>query len=373
MPLPFDGPISTIRRYIEHLVPGVSAGRLGDTTTIEVDRGGERVVLPYDPTQLRVLEQASTDPSLPVRYRNGVIRDITLRALFAVGIKGMAPEIEVSRLILDEDLDWNTHLRLNTSFDHETAKRLHEGLKALDAVATELMDPELVVPDIAVEHKVMASIIAHYEKEGHLNSPDASGQSLSYLKAAALVWVFELEEQKRAMTLPRKKAAQSVRLFELLGRIWLLHPWHRIPLPRIVRDYIEQRSKPSGKSAVSIPGPGLDIGPQLKTLDPRLDERWRGAWEALRSKNPDKVSQAANSMVEVLDNVIAQISGDRPFKDVLAERYPKQEKVVLAQRAVISALKDSLHAVKHETNTQSVHTAEDLMHAAEGIIRTLLR
>jgi hypothetical protein len=371
MPLPFDGAIGVITRYIEHWVPGVAAARVGDTLTIQASRGADRVAIPYDTQQLRVLEQAIADSSLPAGYKNGVIRDSALRALYAVGVKGMAPDIEVSKLITDEDLEWNTRVRVTVSFDPETAKKLYEELKALDAVAQELSASDLPLPDIASEHEVMASIIEYFEKEGHLNSPDITGKSLSYLKAAALSWILELEAQKRATSSPRVRAAQSIRLFDLLERFWLLRPWDRIPLPPIVRDYLAQRGD-LGK-VVPSPGPSLDVGPQLRKLDTRLEERWRGAWQALQSQNPDKVSQAANSMVEVLDKVIDRVCAGKPFKDVLAARYPQQEKVVLAKLAYVSALKSSLQSVKHETNPQSVDTAQDLMHAAEGIIRTLLR
>jgi hypothetical protein len=371
MPAPFQDAISTITRYIERWVPGVSARSLGgNTVAIDVRRGSNQAVLRYGP-ELDDLEQALKDASLPARYKNGVIRDYTLGALIVVGKQGMAPDVEVSKLVLDEELDWNRRVRLITSFDPETSKKLYEGLKALDAFAQNLTKAEVAVPEIEKEHEVMASMITHYERTGSLNE-NASGESLSYLKAAALLWIMELEEQKRSSASPRLKAARSVRLFELVEGFWTLQPWNRIPLPPIVRDHIAQRPE-VGKSAPAGPGPSLDIGPPLKRIDARLEERWRGAWEALRSKNPDRVSQAANSMVEVLDKVIDRVCGGKPFKDVLAERYPKQEKVVLAQRALITALKDSLHSVKHETNQQSVDTAQDLIHAAEGIIRTLLR
>jgi len=330
-----------------------------------------QVVLRLAPERLSDLEQALTDSSLPARYKNGIIRDMTLGALVAIGKEGMAPDVEVSKLVVDEDLDWNRHVRLATSFGSETAKKLHEGLKILDELAADLVKSDVPVPDIEKEREVMASMIAYYERTGHLNS-DATGESLSYLKAAALWWILELEDKKSTTVSQRLKSAQSARLFEVLEEFWLLRPFDRIPLPPIVRDYISHRAT-NTKSVAAVTGPSIGIGPQLKKLDPRLEERWRGAWQALQSKNPDKVSQAANSMVEVLDKVIDRMCGDRPFKDVLEERYPQQEKFIIAQRAAISALKASLHSVKHETNPQSVHTAEDLMHAAEGIIRTLLR
>jgi hypothetical protein len=284
----------------------------------------------------------------------------------------MAPDIEVSKLVVDEDLEWNTRVRLNVSFDAETTEQLHEGLKILDTVAQELMASDLPLPEIATEHEAMASIIEYHKENGHLSSPDISGKSLSYLKAAALIWILELESQKRAASSPRLRAAQSVRLFDLLDRFWLIQPWNRIPLPPIVRDYLAQRGEPS-KAATTVPGPSLDVGPQLKKLDPRLEERWRGAWQALQSQNPDKVSQAANSMVEVLDKVIERVCDGKPFKAVLAQRHPQLEEVVLAKLRYVSTLKSTLHGVKHETNPQSADTVQDLMHAAEGIIRTLLR
>jgi hypothetical protein len=371
MPPPLLDSIAAITKYLERWVPGVSVRALGGNfTAIEVTYGSKQAVLRYGP-ELDVLERTLKDERLPSLYRNGVIRDFTLGALISIGKEGMAPEVDVSKLILDEELEWNRRVNLMAAFDATTAKKLYEGLKTLDALAKDLTGADVVIPEIESERTVMASMIAHYESTGSLNA-DASGESLSYLKAAALVWILELEDQKRASTSPRIRAARSVRLFELLEEYWKLQPWHRIPMPPIVRDYVEHRAA-AAKSAPTGPGPSLDIGPQLKQLDPRLERRWRGAWDALRSKNSDKVSQAANSMVEVLNQVIDRVCDGREFKDVLAERCPKQEEVVLAKRKYISELKSSLQSVKHETNQQAVDTAEDLMHAVEGIIRTLLR
>src|SRR5689334_12270933 len=77
MPAPFQDAISTITRYIEHSVHGVSARSLGgNTVAIDVRRGSNHAVLRYGP-ELDDLEQALNDPSLPARYKNGVIRDYT--------------------------------------------------------------------------------------------------------------------------------------------------------------------------------------------------------------------------------------------------------------------------------------------------------
>ena len=239
--------------------------------------------------------------------------------------------LKISKLVVAEELDWNLHVRLITSFDAETAKKLYDGLKALDALAAELMESEVALPDVRKEREVMASMISALRTQaGHLNSRDVTGESLSYLKAAALCRVLDLEEKKAATVSPRLRAAQSVRLFEILEQFWLLRPFDRIPLPPIVSDFLSHRAA-KAKTIASVPGPSLDVGPQLKKRKPRLEKRWHGAWQALSSENPDKVSQAANSMVEVLDKVIARICGDRQFKEVLAERYPMQVTFVLSR------------------------------------------
>ena len=94
MPAAAEDPIYVIKNYIEHVLPGFSVARLGDSTAIEVRRGAKQVVvLSYGPDQLRANEEALNNVSLPARYKNGVIRDITLRAVVAVGKEGAAPYI----------------------------------------------------------------------------------------------------------------------------------------------------------------------------------------------------------------------------------------------------------------------------------------
>ena len=45
----------------------------------------------------------------------------------------------------------------------------------------------------------------------------------------------------------------------------------------------------------------------LEKFDASLMRRWEGAWAALESDNPDHLSQAANSMVELLDQVLGKV------------------------------------------------------------------
>lgn len=369
MPPNYQAALEVIVKYLKHHLPGASIAGYAGQLAIDVEIGSERQRLSFGDHQLDDLDVALTDGTVSAPYKNGLIQDMTFGALVAIGKRGMAPDVRVSSLLTNGNVDWRKHVTVATSFDAETSRKLYEGLKHLDSFAARLLG-SAAVPAIADERKVMESMTEWYEKKGNLNSSAASGESLSYLKAAAYIWLRSLEADMDGDTSKRVRSAKSIRVFEVAEKFWLLRPYSRIPLPPIFDDYISQKTTNDTAGAL---GPSIDIGPQLRKVDPRLEERWRGAWQALGSDNPDRVSQAANSMVEVLDQVISRVCDGREFKDVLAERYPMQEKVVLAQRAMIGTLKETLHAVKHETNSQSVHTAEYLMHATEGVIRTLLR
>lgn len=111
----------------------------------------------------------------------------------------------------------------------------------------------------------------------------------------------------------------------------------------------------------------------LGKTDPRLRERWLGAWQALGSDNPDAASQAANSTVEVLRQVIGGLCGPEEFEEYLEHRFPEQADMVLALRKWIQAIKEGLERVKHHPTKQDKSHAEVLMNGAEVIIKLLLR
>ena len=102
-----------------------------------------------------------------------------------------------------------------------------------------------------------------------------------------------------------------------------MQPCNRIKLPAAKEDYVARE-----KSAVDTSQRGLrqhaDVEALLEALEPRLRDRWVGAWQALDSDNADGVSQAANSMVEVLDKVIGKVVGEQTFEEYLNSRFPTQ-------------------------------------------------
>ena len=170
---------------------------------------------------------------------------------------------------------------------------------------------------------------------------------------------------------PRVKAGYLKKMLTIAAD-FEMQPYNRIKLPPALADYVARE-----KGAVDSSQRGMrqhvNVESLLEELDPRLRDRWIGAWQALHSKNADSVSQAANSMVEVLDQVIDRVRGAREFRDYLSARYPGQAEMVQAKRQWISKVKDGLQSVKHHTDAQPPQLAEDLMHAAELIVRILLR
>jgi hypothetical protein len=275
-----------------------------------------------------------------------------------------------------EERDWMHQVRCPTSFTDEEAKELFLGLSELDTSLRMTLDAaDVDLPEVSAELRVVESLIQFYNRARHLNDQAAEGESLSFLKAAAMVSIIRLSSVKAQVASPRAKAALDRKIYELVQRFWVAHPLNKIKLPEAVHDLVRQKGLKFIR-AIAAPPPAhsskFDVGTLLGNLDPRLKDRWRGAWEALQSNNPDKVSQAASSMVEVVDQVIDTVRGTEEFKDYLESRFPMETETAIAVRNLISKLKSALHKVKHETTEQSPEVAERLIHQGEWLITLLL-
>jgi hypothetical protein len=373
MSLPHQRSVDLLKTFLEGLIRGAAVKSNQDYSQLAVAVGGKTLFLPLGRSQLDDLGEALSNDDLPVTYRNGIKLDAMLSSLVYIGTQGLAIDVDIRKVMLtDLPRDWSLAFSIRpTVFVAETAKNIYEGVTTLNSLAArQLAEAGGSEESLQHDREILDSIKAHYETRGHLNDIEVRGESLQYIKAAIGVCLLALEQRKAKVAAARVKEAQSKKIFEMFGEFWVSHPYNRIPLPQIFRGYMASQHLEPERPQI---GPSIDIGPLLRPIDPRLEDRWQGAWESLRSNNPDRVSQAANSMVEVLDKVIGSVCGERQFKQVLAERYPKQQEVIETSRKYIAALKETLHSVKHETNEQKIHTAEDLIHAAEGVIRTLLR
>lgn len=150
-------------------------------------------------------------------------------------------------------------------------------------------------------------------------------------------------------------------------------------LDRYFRYLTPLEQEPFLPLLVAVPDLPLDVSQSrldklLDQLDPRLRRRREGAWDALRSDNPDRLSQAANSMVELLDQVIGQVCKNTDLPTFLTTKYQTHQKTewVDASRKWIGLTKDNLHSAKHHVDVQSEQLTKTLLTTAESIILMIL-
>jgi hypothetical protein len=224
------------------------------------------------------------------------------------------------------------------------------------------------------ELDVVQALTSFYEEHKHLRSPEVTLESLTYLKAAMVYWIMALENKKADEVIERVRAAYDVKIYGIVQQLQA-DPYNRIKLPTAIYDYVARLQQ---GSRVAKPQRSLsqadEIDALLGKLNPRFTERRTGAWEAFGSENPDRLSQAANSMVELLDQVIKQLCDGAEFKDYLNKKFNSTAttKWVTSLRASIAETKSHLHTVKHHTDPQSEKLTEELMRHTESILRLIL-
>ena len=372
MPDPFTAAFDAIHAFIRSILPRAEMTRVGSEQLL-VRNGADSIMLQFSREQLEDFEIVMGG-NQPVRYSQGIKNDLYYCVYVALGMEGMIADVRIFGILLnEEDRDWMGSCRLSeTRFSAEFANALYESLIELQSSLRSTLDLDVEVPEVEAELSIVQSLTKYYEEHKHLNCPNVHLENLSYLKAAGLCWIRRLQKAKATVVSSRAKLAYDKKIYKIVHQFWVAQPYNRIKLPPAMQDFVAQQNR-SVPSTQPVHRPHVDIGPVLEKLDVRLRNRWRGAWAALQSDNPDRVSQATNSMVEVLDQVIDRVPGTKEFKDHLADRFPGQVGVVLAARKWITEVKNGLQGVKHHPTEQSQQLAEDLMHQAEWIVDLLVR
>ena len=368
---PYPLALEYLYKIARGVIPGADAFFLPPETMVITSQKG-KFLIPLSRSSMQDLEQALAS-NQSVKYSKGLKSDARFALYqFLSREGGLPPDFRLSDFFLvDAERDWQSNVSLQTHFDSKMAKGLYENLKRLERSLERTFNSDISLPEIDQELAVIRELTGWYEANQNLNSFNVLSDKLSYLKAAAVCWILDLERRRDAEVAPRAKAAYVTKIFEVAAP-FQMQPCNRIKLPAAMEDYVARE-----KSAVDTSQRGLrqhaDVEALLEALEPRLRDRWVGAWQALESDNADGVSQAANSMVEVLDKVIGKVVGEQTFEEYLNSRFPTQADMLKTQRQWIGKVKDGLHTVKHHTEAQSVQTGEDMMQAAELIIRMLLR
>jgi hypothetical protein len=190
----------------------------------------------------------------------------------------------------------------------------------------------------------------------------------------------DLESKKASAVVPRLKEGYDAEIYGIVQQLQA-QPYDRIKLPTAIYDYVAWQQGVSGAPVARTTttprrerSQDEEIDALLNKLNPRFSERRIGAWEAFFSENPDRLSQAANSMVELLDQVINRLCSGMEFREYLNKKFSSTAttKWVLALRKSIAETKSHLHTVKHHTDAQSERVTEELMRHAESILRIIL-
>lgn len=117
----------------------------------------------------------------------------------------------------------------------------------------------------------------------------------------------------------------------------------------------------------------------LDKLNPALRKKRLGAWLAFKSENPDRLSQSANSMVELLSQVLDAVCEGQKLKEYFKKKkgyagdFSKEEaEWVEITIKWIASTKEKLHRVKHHIDYQSQDMTRVLLNTTEHILLIVL-
>ncbi len=371
-------------RYIidllKELVPAATIEQRADfmESKFAIVLPGERVLVCFDRAEMDDFEVA-LEKYQNTNYFHTLENRIKFHIFISLGVKGLIPDLEISSELLREKAEWLKNIRADVTFDSDFSAVLYQGLKLLSASVEKILAFGPKLPEVEVEKHTIDNLKGYYEKNGHLNSAGAETGSLSYLKAAAVCIIMEKEKARREIEIPRLKKALDKEIYSIVSEI-RSDPFRDIKLPAAIHDYaIQYDAAKTGK----IPKYAREIVPDeeqnkldklLDQIDPRLKRRRHGAWEALRTDNPDRLSQAANSMVELLDQVISRVCENMNLATFLGTKYQTHQKTewIEVTRRWISATKDNLQSAKHHVDLQSEQLTKALLTTAERIILVIL-
>lgn len=366
-----------ITDFLKWLAPDATVKQVPEFT-FRISLRDEQTDVRFDRSEMEDFEVA-LERFQNSNYFHTLENRIRFRIFIALGAKGLIPYLQISSELLREKGEWLKNIRTDVAFDSEFSAVLHQGLKLLSASIGKTLASGLKLPEVEAEKGVVDSLMNYYEEKGHLNSTGARIESLSYLKAAAVCAIMEKEKARGAADIPRVKKAIDAEIYSIVSII-RDDPFRDIRLPEAIHDYVLQYGAASSSKTPTyvrqaIPDPEQSkLDKLLEQLDPRLKRRREGAWEALRSDNPDRLSQGANSMVELLDQVIGQVCKDADLATFLTKKYQTHQKTewVNATRKWIQQTKDNLHGAKHHVEHQSEQLTKALLTTAESIILVIL-
>lgn len=306
-------------------------------------------------------------------YYNGLEKEIKFKIYETLGSNGLIADFEISRELVNEIVDYwkEGQSEYRVALNQKMSKSIFNGLNKLsDFLAYLITEHKIERKDISSTKMSIDKLIDYYKEYNHLREERASVDNLGLLKAAAVCEIIHKEKERSRNSLPIVKSELTKEIYEIVSVI-REEPFRCVKMPSFVEDY--RVSHKTGNMIVIKNHKKDDLDTMLDRLDTNLKKKRIGAWETFKSTNPDRLSQAANSMVELLDKVIGILCGKMELNEYLKNRYGSKESAwINAQRKSISETKDKLNRVKHHVNYSDIPLAEALLISAEAIMKLLL-
>ena len=307
---------------------------------------------------------------------------IKFRIYVLLGRAGLLHDFDISSEILEEKGEWLKNYSIDIAFNEWFCQVLYEGLRLLsNSLNAIIASTDLRLDDVREDKDHVDNLIQYYEKSGNLTSQGVSMESLAFLKAAAVCVILDREKKKKESRIPRVQKGFDQEIYPIVAKI-REEQFRDIKLPECIYEYAiqktttveEKQTLENIKATIDTDVASQKLSMLLEQLDPKLKKRREGAWQAFESDNPDRLSQAANSMVELLDQVIGRVCGSTELAEFLTIKYQTREetKWVDATRKWISETKSNLHRVKHHTDYNSERLTEALLTSAESVMLVLL-
>jgi hypothetical protein len=291
---------------------------------LRVANQGKRFSVPFSTEDLDDLEPVF-DGDLPTKYSDGMKTAIQWQIYMSFFHEGMIPNVRLSKVMLEEKRDWINAVRAGTHFDDNLAARLYQGLQKLESYLERTLQQHGEIQGVRKDLEAIRALISWYRDNSHLHCGMLDRDALSLLKGAAVLAIMELEDKKGTSGAKRVTESYDADILSIVQE-FESRPFDQIKLPAVLFEYLNDNvptaRSPAPAPVVSQPtvGPASDLDALLRLVNPRLVDRRSGAWQTLNSDNPDAVSQAVNSMVEIVSEVISfvrQRSGGQPLKDIL--------------------------------------------------------
>lgn len=306
---------------------------------------------------------------------------IRFKIFISLGQEGFIPSFDISSELLSEKREWLKDYRGDVSFEKKICEIIYEGLKKLSYFLDGIIKTHnLELKEMRGDKEYIDDLMEYYEKnKGSFSSSGVGVDSLGFLKAAAVCEIIGKEKVKKQETMPRITRGIDKEIYFIVAELRKA-PFIGIKLPECIYEYVKQGKTQTEtrileeERNISEKQESDKLDNLLDKLNPTLKNKRCGAWVTFNSDNPDRLSQSANSMVELLNQVIDSVCSDRKLSEYLKDKYETKEETEWIEAEVkwISKVKDNLQRIKHHPDYKLEKIAKRLLCNAENIILLIL-